>query len=115
MARSQGGGRRRRLQRSMAQFADKIRIDHLRHPLQASYWRDRSLAANYGRGRCGTFEIAGWSDCYSTVLLRAYENLECPKRALVGPWGHWYAEESIAVPGPGIDTRPISAASSTTG
>ena len=29
--------------------------------------------------------------------------------------GHWYAEESIAVPGPGIDTRPISAASSTTG
>ena len=82
-------------------------IGYLSNPLQGSYWRERSLSADYGRVKCATFVVGGWSDCYPTALLRAYENLQCPKKAMVGPWGHWYGEESVAVPGPRIDTRPI--------
>ncbi|MDP6446040.1 MAG: CocE/NonD family hydrolase [Pirellulaceae bacterium] len=82
-------------------------IGYLKNPLQNDYWRERSLSADYSRVQCAAFVIGGWSDCYPTALLRAYENLTCPKKALVGPWGHWYGEESMAVPGPRIDTRPL--------
>jgi hypothetical protein len=82
-------------------------IGYIANPLQGAYWRDRSLSADYERVKCAVFVVGGWSDCYPTALLRAYENLNCPKKAMVGPWGHWYGEESVAVPGPRIDTRPI--------
>ena len=82
-------------------------IGYLSNPLQGPYWQERSLSANYERVKCAVFVIGGWSDCYPTALLRAYENLKCPKKVLVGPWGHWYGEETVAVPGPRLDTRPI--------
>jgi hypothetical protein len=82
-------------------------IGYISNPLQGPYWQDRSLSADYERVKCAVFVIGGWSDCYPTALLRAYENLKCPKKAIVGPWGHWYGEESVAVPGPRVDTRPI--------
>ncbi|MBP88236.1 MAG: hypothetical protein CMJ64_16215 [Planctomycetaceae bacterium] len=82
-------------------------IGYISNPLQGAYWRDRSLSADYERVKCAVFVIGGWSDCYPTALLRAYDKLKCPKKAMVGPWGHWYGEESVAVPGPRIDTGRI--------
>ena len=82
-------------------------IGYLTHPLQGPYWQQRSLSADYNRVQCAVFVVSGWSDCYPTALLRAFEHLQCPKKALVGPWGHWYGEEAVAVPGPRIDTRPL--------
>ena len=82
-------------------------IGYLSHPLQETYWQQRSLSADYARVRCAVLVVSGWSDCYPTALLRAYDRLQCPKKALVGPWGHWYGEEPVAVPGPRIDTRPL--------
>jgi putative CocE/NonD family hydrolase len=80
-------------------------LGYLENPLQGPYWKSRSLSADYDRVRCAVFVVSGWSDCYPTALLRAFSKLEVPKRALVGPWGHWYAEEKRAVPGPRIDGR----------
>ncbi len=83
-------------------------IGYISHPTEGPYWQDRSLSADYGRVKCPVFVVAGWSDVYATALLRAFDRLEVPfKKALVGPWGHWYGEEKHAVPGPRIDTRPI--------
>ena len=83
-------------------------IGYISNPLDGPYWQDRSLSTNYSAVQCPVFVIAGWSDCYPTALLRAFSNLKVPhKRALVGPWGHWYGEEGHAVPGPRIDTRPL--------
>ena len=83
-------------------------IGYISHPTEGPYWQDRSLSADYSRVQCPVFVVAGWSDCYSTALLRAFDKIEVPfKKALVGPWGHWYGEEEHAVPGPRIDTRPI--------
>lgn len=83
-------------------------IGYISHPTEGPYWQDRSLSADYGRVQCPVFVIAGWSDCYPTALLRAFDRLDVPfKKAMVGPWGHWYGEEKQAVPGPRIDTRPI--------
>ena len=82
-------------------------IGYISNPLQGPYWQDRSLSADFDRVKCAVMVIGGWSDCYPTALLRAYENLQCPKKAMVGPSGHWYGEEPVAVPGPRVDTRPI--------
>ena len=80
-------------------------IGYISHPLRDSYWLDRSLSADYNRVQCAVFVIAGWSDAYPTALLRAYSKLDVPKRALVGPWGHWWPEVGSAVPGPRLDGR----------
>ena len=80
-------------------------IGYISHPLQGPYWQDRSLSPGYERVQCAVYVIGGWSDCYPTALLRAFSQLNVPKRAMIGPWGHWYGEERVAVPGPRIDTR----------
>ena len=60
-------------------------IGYISHPLQGKYWLDRSLSADYSRVKCAVYVISGWSDVYSTALLRAYSKVEVPKRALVDP------------------------------
>ncbi len=49
--------------------------------------------------------IEGWADWYATEELRAFQRLSAPKKVLIGPWGHYYAEEKEALPGPRIDAR----------
>jgi hypothetical protein len=80
-------------------------IAWMRHLLNDSYWSSRSLRPGYDRVKCPVYVIGGWADWYSTALLRAFSHLNVPKKALIGPWGHFYAEERQAVPGPRIDTR----------
>ena len=77
-------------------------IGYISHPLHGKYWLDRSLSADFSRVKCAVYVIGGWSDAYPTALLRAYSKVEVPKRALVGPWGHWWPEVKGAVPGPRI-------------
>ncbi len=77
-------------------------IEHLQ---DSEYWRAKSLRPGYERVQCPVFVIDGWADWYSTALLRAFMNLQTPKKVMIGPWGHYYAEERYALPGPRIDTR----------
>jgi hypothetical protein len=77
-------------------------IEHLRND---AYWQSKSLSAGYDRVKCPVYVIEGWADWYSTALLRAFMHLKVPKKALIGPWGHYYAEERGAFPGPRIDAR----------
>ena len=78
-------------------------IGYITHPVHGSYWTDRSLQPDYSRVKVPTLLWAGWADVYPTPILRAFAKLEVPKKALVGPWGHWWPE--MAVPGPRIDGR----------
>ena len=77
-------------------------IGYISNQQQGPYWQDRSLSKDFNRVKCAVYVIGGWSDCYPTALLRAYSNLKVPKRALIGPWGHWWPEVERAVPGPRI-------------
>ena len=78
---------------------------YVKHMLDGPYWRGQSLAPGYDRVKCAVFVIGGWADWYPTALLRAFSRLKVPKRALVGPWGHWWPEVHNTVPGPRIDGR----------
>ena len=78
-------------------------LGFIKHQLDGPYWRSRSIRPDYGRVKCPVFVIGGWADWYPTPLLRAFENLTVPKRALIGPWGHYWPESGL--PGPRIDGR----------
>jgi putative CocE/NonD family hydrolase len=77
----------------------------MQHLLNDEYWKSRALSLGYEHVRCPAYLIDGWADWYSTAVLRAFSKLKVPKKVLIGPWGHYYAEEKQALPGPRIDTR----------
>ena len=68
------------------------------------YWRHGSLRPGYDRITCPTMIVAGWADGYTNMALRAYEALSCPRRVIIGPWGH--TSPATAIPGPHIDLVP---------
>lgn len=76
-------------------------IGFITHRLNGPYWQSRSVRPDYDRVKCPVFVIGGWADWYATALLRAFSHLQVPKRALVGPWSHFWPEDGI--PGPRID------------
>jgi putative CocE/NonD family hydrolase len=76
-------------------------IGFISHLKDCPYWRERSLRGHYERIQCPIFVIEGWADWYHTPLLRVFQNVKVPKRALIGPWSHLWPQH--AVPGPRID------------
>ena len=81
-------------------------IGYIRNTLHGDYWRRRSLAPGFERVQCPVYLIEGWPDWYASAELEAFQKLRVPRKVLIGPWGHYYAEEREAFPGPRIDTRP---------
>ena len=80
-------------------------LGYIRNTLHGPYWHAQSLAPGYDRVQCAVLLIEGWADWYATEELRAFQRLSVPKKVLIGPWGHYYAEEKEAFPGPRIDAR----------
>ena len=78
-------------------------IGWIKNQVDSKYWRDKSVRPDYSRIKCSVFVIAGWADWYATAELRAFEHLKIPKKALVGPWAHYWPE--LALPGPRLDGR----------
>ena len=44
--------------------------------------------------------VGGWADAYVDAIFRMLERLDCPRRALIGPWGHQWPQDGH--PGPQI-------------
>lgn len=65
------------------------------------YWRPGSIRDRYDDIQCSVFMIGGWRDGYPNPPLRTFENLNVPKRLLMGPWNHTRPDQ--AIPGPRID------------
>jgi putative CocE/NonD family hydrolase len=65
------------------------------------YWRHGSLRPRYDEIEAATMIVGGWADGYRNATFRAFEQLQCNKRLLIGPWSHASAES--ALPGPHID------------
>ncbi len=68
------------------------------------YWRHGSVRPDYARIACPTMIVAGWADGYTNIVFRGLEALTCPKRVILGPWGH--GSTATALPGPHIDLVP---------
>lgn len=72
----------------------------LKHQRRDDYWRHGSVCENYDDIECAVFAVGGWEDGYSNAVPRLLANLSCPKKGLIGPWGHKYPE--VGIPGPAI-------------
>ncbi|MFO1038637.1 MAG: CocE/NonD family hydrolase [Geminicoccaceae bacterium] len=73
-------------------------IDWLRHQRRDEIWKHGSVCEDYAAIKCPVYLIGGWADGYSNPVPRLMAGLTCPKKALVGPWGHQYQHQ--AMPGP---------------
>ncbi|MBE1874121.1 CocE/NonD family hydrolase [Myceligenerans pegani] len=72
----------------------------LRHQRRDDYWKPASVCEDYSRVRCPVMAVGGWADGYTNAIFRLLENLDVPRKGLIGPWGHRYPH--LGVPGPAI-------------
>jgi predicted acyl esterase len=72
----------------------------LAHQARDEYWRQGSICEDYGAIECAVLAVGGWADAYVDAIFRMLEHLRCPRRAIVGPWGHQWPHEGR--PGPAI-------------
>jgi uncharacterized protein len=64
------------------------------------FYRHGSVCEDYSAIQCPVYLVGGWMDGYTNPILRMMEHLQCPKKALIGPWAHKYPH--FAEPGPRI-------------
>jgi putative CocE/NonD family hydrolase len=72
----------------------------MRHQLVDQYWRDRILT-DYSKVKCAVYAVGGQTDSYINTAPRTLERLSCPRKGIVGPWGHDWPNDGS--PGPSID------------
>ncbi|MBS3805614.1 MAG: CocE/NonD family hydrolase [Oleiphilaceae bacterium] len=72
----------------------------LRHQSRDNYWRHGSIREDYSAVQCPVYAVSGWADGYSNAVFRIVENLEVPRKGLIGPWSHKYPH--LGSPGPAI-------------
>ncbi|CAN5190046.1 CocE/NonD family hydrolase [soil metagenome] len=76
-------------------------FEWFRHQRRDDYWRHGSPCANYGSIAVPTLLIGGWLDGYVDGMLAMLKKLTCPRRAVIGPWGHY--RPATGVPEPTFD------------
>ena len=75
----------------------------LDHQTRDDFWKHGSICENYGRVRVPIYAISGWADGYCRAVFRLMQNLEGPRKGLIGPWAHKYPH--VGKPGPAIGFR----------
>ncbi|MXZ80977.1 MAG: CocE/NonD family hydrolase [Gammaproteobacteria bacterium] len=75
-------------------------VDWFRHQHRNEFYAHGSICENYADVDVPVYLVGGWADGYTNVVLRMLEHLSCPRKGLIGPWGHKYPH--FAVPGPRI-------------
>ncbi|WP_101065785.1 CocE/NonD family hydrolase [Roseovarius salinarum] len=73
----------------------------LSHQHRDAYWKQGSISEDYAAIDVPVMAVSGWRDGYTNPVFRMMENLDVPRRAIVGPWGHRYPH--TGGPGPAID------------
>lgn len=74
--------------------------DWLKHQHRDDYWKHGSICEDFSSIECPVLAGSGWADGYSNAVFRLMENLNCPKRGIIGPWSHLYPH--LGEPGPAI-------------
>ena len=87
---------RDRLERTPPWLLEWFRQQH-----DGPYWRQGSLAPDYGAIEAAILQIGGWMDSYVDPVFRMHERCSVPRRSLVGPWAHSLPDS--AEPGPNVD------------
>jgi uncharacterized protein len=73
----------------------------LSHQTNDAYWRQGSVALDWGAIACPVYVVGGLVDSYGNQIPRLLANLKVPRKGIYGPWQHGYP--SPATPGPALD------------
>jgi len=84
------GERWEQMWRDRLEASPPILAEWTRHQTFDAYWQRGSVALDYDAIKVPTYVVAGWQDTYAHPMLRLLENLNCPRKGLIGPWGHTY-------------------------
>ena len=80
---------------------DYYLLNWITHQHRDALWKQGSISNDYGAIQCPVYAVGGWKDAYHRTVPRMLANLKCPRKGLVGPWGHQYPNSGE--PGPAID------------
>jgi len=72
----------------------------LQHQHRDEFWKHGSICEDYSDIEAAVLAVGGWYDAYSNAIPRMMENLDCPRKGIIGPWAHKYPH--FAVPEPRI-------------
>lgn len=72
----------------------------LNHQRRDDYWKHGSICEDFSAVKCPVLAASGWADGYSNAVFRLMENLDVPRKGLIGPWSHRYPH--MGKPGPAI-------------
>jgi hypothetical protein len=70
------------------------------HLRRDAFYKHGSICEDYSAVKTPVYLVGGWADGYSNTIFRMLTHLECPSKALVGPWAHRYP--NMGLPGPAI-------------
>ncbi len=73
----------------------------LEHQRLDEYWKHGSICEDYSAVKCPVMAVSGWADGYSNTVFRLLENLDVPRKGIVGAYGHKYPH--MGGPGPAMD------------
>ncbi len=72
----------------------------LEHQRYDDFWKHGSIYEDFSAITCAVYMVGGWADGYPNAIPRTLAGLSCPRKGLIGPWGHQYPQ--LGVPGPKI-------------
>lgn len=72
----------------------------LGHQRRDPYWEQGSVSHRYDAIACPVYAVGGWADAYTNGIFRLLENLDVPRKGLIGPWAHAYPQDGV--PGPPV-------------
>ncbi|MSP83144.1 MAG: CocE/NonD family hydrolase [Alphaproteobacteria bacterium] len=75
-------------------------IPWMEHQRRDAYWKHGSVCEGFARIQIPVYAVNGWADNYAESIPRLMAGLACPRKGLIGPWGHSYP--NFGRPGPAI-------------
>lgn len=58
------------------------------HPTDGEYWRSHSPCSFFSSIRTPIYLLGGWFDLFTGPVIRAFLEIDAPKKLLMGPWFH---------------------------
>lgn len=74
--------------------------DWVSHQTRDDFWKHGSISEDYSDINIPVLTMSGWEDGYTNAVDRLWNNLDVPKKAIIGPWAHEFPD--LAIPGPQI-------------
>ncbi len=75
-------------------------VDWFKHQRRDDFYAHGSVCERYDDIDVPVYAVGGWADGYTNAVFRLLENLNGPRKGLIGPWAHKYPH--FAQPGPRI-------------